>query len=122
MDSWQRMLEDEREELRFFLREEFKEKESMDQEEREMVKRWIEEAIKPLVERIEALERDMDNHEHDEYASIDHVERSEESVKSQIYRLRNDLDNLEYRVNDVDRKAERAQSAADNASRNSRGW
>ena len=94
----------------------------MDQEQKEMVQRWIEEAIKPLVERIEALERDLDNHYHDELASADHVARSEHDFRNQLSRLRDNISNVEYQVRDVERKAENAQRAADSASRSSRGY
>jgi small-conductance mechanosensitive channel len=105
----------------------------MDSEQMEMVQRWIEETVAPLREKLDQLEIIVarldsvdyarEEHYHDNYASADHVERSEDSFNSQLYRLRNDLDNLDYRVNDVDRKAERAQSAADDARRSQgRGW
>ncbi len=83
--------------------------------------------------RIEALEKKMEileradyhcapeEHYHDEYASVDHVERSEHSFNSQLDNIKNDISNLEYRVNDAVRKAERAQSAADDAKRSARG-
>lgn len=71
----------------------------------------------------EAIERKAsDGHYHDYYASVDHVERSEQSFNNQLSRLQNDISNLEYRISDVDRKTERAQSTADNASRNGRGY
>lgn len=83
-----------------------------------------------LIQRIESLEKDLDekasidspeSHYHDEYASIDHVERSESSFNSQLYQIKNDLSNLEYRCSDVERKAERAENRADEARRMARG-
>jgi len=93
----------------------------------ELINNLIDEAIKPLCERIEELEREVNccadqNHYHDELASADHVERSENSFNSQLYQVKNDISNLEYRISDVQRTAERAQSTADSASRNSRGY
>lgn len=84
------------------------------------------EAIKALATRVEKLERAdyhcaPEEHYHDEYANIDHVERSESSFNHEIYQLKNDLNNLEYRCSDIERKAERAQSAADDARRSARG-
>lgn len=89
------------------------------------------EQIGNLTIKIEKLEAKVDDfestdfashdHYHDEYANVDHVERSESSFSNQISNLRNSLDNLEYRVNDAERKAERAQSTADNAARQARG-
>lgn len=79
-----------------------------------------------LTAEVQALRKELDNtatenHYHDEYASVDHVERSESSFNNQISNLKNDLSNLEYRINDAERKAERAQSTADNAARQARG-
>lgn len=61
------------------------------------------------------------NHYHDEYANVDHVERSENSLERKISRVEESINNLEYRVNDAERKAERAQSTADDAKRSARG-
>jgi len=96
------------------------------------VRQLIEAAIAPLREKLDQLEEIVarldstdyaaETHYHDEYASAAHVERSEDSFNSQIYRLREDVSNLEYRLSDVDRKAERAQATAENASRGGRGY
>ena len=82
--------------------------------------------IGTLVVEVRALRIDVDNsaeeeHYHDEYASVDHVERSEGQFQRDIYNLQNNLDNLGYRVDGVERKAERAQSAAESAQRSSGG-
>jgi hypothetical protein len=93
--------------------------------ENEMVQRLIEEALKPLREQVEKFEStDFAgyDHYHDEYASVDHVKRSENSFNSQLYQIKNDISNLEYRSSDVQRAAERAQSAADSAARTTRGY
>lgn len=77
---------------------------------------------KELAELGDLVDEKTDNdHLHWEYASVDHVERSENSFSNQLSRLRDDLSNLEYRVNDAERKAERAQSTADAAQRSSGG-
>lgn len=104
----------------------------------EVVKAMIEEALKPIHEALEALtvkaaefEEQIDNldnntpgveHSHDEYVSYEHVERADNHLRNDVRRVQNDLSNLEYRINDVERKAERAQSAAESASRNSRNY
>lgn len=98
----------------------------------------IEEALKPIHEALEGLtvkaselEAQIDNldnstpsfeHSHDEYVSYDHVERADEHLRSDLHRLQNEFSNLEYRINEVDRKADQAQSAADHASRSSRNY
>ncbi len=92
----------------------------------ELIANRIEEAVKPFRERIEQLEREINrcadqNHYHDEYANADHVERSENSFNSQLYQVKNNISNLEYRASDIERKTERAQSTADSASRSARG-
>lgn len=114
----------------------------MDSEQIEQIQHWIEEAVAPLRMAIEAqsaeleqlvkkaaeLQEQIDNlddntpgidHYHDEYASVDHVGRSEQSFDSRLSRLQDEINNVEYQVRDVERKAERAQSIADSASRNS---
>ncbi len=99
---------------------------NLSSDQRELIANLIEEAVKPLRKQIEELEREVNccadqNHYHDEYASADHVERSEGSFNSQLYQVKNDISNLEYRISDVQRTAERAQSTADSASRSARG-
>ncbi len=94
---------------------------------RALIQGLIGEAVRPLRAQIEALENQVEelqgevdtkvgeNHYHDGYASVDHVERTENSVSSQLYRLHEDLANVEYSVGEVRRIAE-------NAQRNSRGY
>ena len=111
----------------------------MDSEQIEQIQHWIEDAVAPLRMAIEALSSEVEqvvkkvdefestdfassDHYHHELASADHVERSEHDFRNQLSRLRDDISNVEYQVRDVERKAERAQSAADSASRNSRGY
>lgn len=105
----------------------------MDAETLALVQAMIEEVVKPLRMEIEALSSKVeqlkkavnacaaDGHYHDEYASADHVERSESSADSRFYRIEEEARNLEYRISDVGRKAERAQSTAEDARRNSGG-
>lgn len=94
------------------------------------IQKMIDEAVAPLREEIAKLQEQIDNlddntphrdHYHENYASADHVERSENSFNSRFYRLEENLSSLEYRISDVDRKAERAQSVADDARRSARG-
>ncbi len=106
----------------------------MNSEDLILVKRMIDDAVAPLQARIEAIEAQMtewerrvdglasDEHYHDEYASVDHVERSENSFNRQMNTVQDAIANLEYRLSDVDRKAARAQSTADNASRGRGGY
>jgi predicted ribosome quality control (RQC) complex YloA/Tae2 family protein len=108
----------------------------MDSETLALLQGMIEEAVKPLRMAIEALSAEVEqtvkqvdehshsedasaDHYHDEYASADHVERSEGALNRRLYRIEEDARNLEYRISDVDRKAERAQSTAEDARRNS---
>jgi len=106
-----------------------------DAELKTVIHQWIEEALKSVNARLEKLENNLgslegevetinfasENHYHDDYAHIDHVKRSENSFNNQLYQIKNDLSNLEYRASDIERKAERAQSAADDARRSARG-
>jgi predicted nucleic acid-binding Zn-ribbon protein len=85
----------------------------------QLITNLIEEALKPIREDLNGLEKEINRCAHDEYASADHVERSENSFNSQFYQIKNDISNLEYRISDVQRTAERAQSAAVSAQRNS---
>jgi chromosome segregation ATPase len=90
----------------------------------------IGEAVRPLRAQIEALENRVEelepqvgnkadeDHYHDEYAIADYVDREKVHIDAQLYRLREDISNVEYRVNDAQRAAERAQRAAEDAQRN----
>jgi chromosome segregation ATPase len=88
--------------------------------------------INALLERVDALEKlvhelrhqvtELENssyaseeHYHDHYASIEHVERSENSYDSQLYRIKDDVSNLEYKMGSVERTANEAERMARNA-------
>jgi Mg2+ and Co2+ transporter CorA len=98
-------------------------------EETKILRQLIEEVVAPLRTQIETLEnqveeleREVDNkvgenHYHEDYASADHVERSENGVNSRLHRIEESVGNVEYRVSDAERKASDAQRAAEQAQR-----
>lgn len=99
----------------------------MDQEE---IGRMIEAALQPIREKLAELEKQIDNldentawhnHHHEDYAYQEHVERSENSFNNRLSRLNDEINTLQYRISDVERKAERAQSTADDANRKAGG-